>query len=156
MSLDELQHKISAYRERDRVKVTERPFERLCKLLAPSKAAAVQVAPEAARCVSAKLFAIISQQGKTSAATALFQSRRQVEELASVPWEDIDWYVTHPARASVSGMYSNGGFPDRAAVEALEEWVLKAVGPEKFKSVFSSITGMQAHRGPPGTKTSPG
>ena len=97
----------------------------------------------------AKLFAIIAQQGKTSAATALFKSRHQVEALESVSWKDIEWYVTHPSRSSISGMYSGLGFPERSFVEGLERWVKAEAPAGHEKKLLSSITGMQNSRGAP-------
>lgn len=101
------------------------------------------------RTVRAKLFAIIAQQGKTSAATALFKSRHQVEALESVSWKDIEWYVTHPSRSSISGMYGQLGFPKRNLVEGLERWVKSEAPAGHEKKLLSSITAMQHGRGVP-------
>ena len=106
MTLAKLQQKIAAYEQEGWVKISRQPFERLCNLVAPKRpeGADSSAVSQSERTVSAKLFAIIAQQGKTSAATALFKSRHQVEALESVPWKDIEWYVTHPSRSSISGM----------------------------------------------------
>jgi hypothetical protein len=81
MTLAKLQQKIAAYEQEGWVKISERPFERLCNVVAPKRprGADSSAVSQSERTVSAKLCAIIAQQGKTSAATALFNSRHQEE-----------------------------------------------------------------------------
>ena len=85
----------------------------------------------------------------TSKCSLLFKSRHQVEALESVSWKDIEWYVTHPSRSSISGMYSLLGFPERSLVEGLERWLTAEAPAGHEKKLLSSITGMQNGRGAP-------
>jgi hypothetical protein len=149
MSIEKLQTKVGHYQGRGWVKVSQQPFEKLCRLATATRECPTQdISPEE-RTIAAKLFALIGRQGKTSAATALFQSKHQVNALLDVPWSDIDWYAHHPLRPSISSMYSNLGFPDRDAVEKLERWVELNAPDNSVGKLLSSITGMQNGRGVP-------
>ena len=147
MTIEKLKQKVSKYAEEGSVKLSPNPFKRLCELTAPSKPDLD--ATQAERSIAAKLFFIIGTQGKTSAATALFKTKSQVAALEHVSWCDIDWYANHPARPSISSMYSHLGFPIRADVERLELWVeVNSISTER-RGLLSSITGMQNGRGVP-------
>jgi hypothetical protein len=129
------------------VSLTASSFSRLCR---DARKAFYEPAPTATeKDVSAKVFYIIGQQGKSSAATALFKNQNQLLALTSVPWADINWYATHPKRSSISGMYSELGFPNRSEVTAFEKWVDSNASDKEKGKLFSSVTGMQHGRGIP-------
>ena len=150
MTIERLKQKVSRYAEEGSVKLSPKPFKRLCELTAPSKTD--PDAAQAERSIAAKLFAIIGTQGKTSAATALFKTKSQVAALEHVSWSDIEWYANHPARPSISSMYNNLGFPIHADVIQLELWVEGSSIQSERQKLLSSITGMQAGRGVPDAK----
>lgn len=149
MTIEKLKQKTIRYQEEGAVALSPKPFERLCELAIPAKA--THDSAQAERSITAKLFAIIGGQGKTSAATALFQTKAQVAALEHVSWDDIDWYANHPARSSISSMYNGLGFPVRTDVEQLDAWVETNSSPSQTRRLLSSITGMQAGRGVPKT-----
>jgi hypothetical protein len=122
MTIEKLRLKVLKYEQESLIAKSPKPFERLCKLAAPSRATHDSLPSE--RAITARLFAIIGRQGKTCAATSLFSTKAQVVALEHVSWDDIEWYATHPARSSISSMYSNLGFPVRAEVFKVAMWSL--------------------------------
>jgi hypothetical protein len=147
MSVVKLQEKVQRYATESQVSLTETSFSRLCRH-AGAAFAGSEPSPEEKQ-ITAKLFYIIVRQGKSSAATALFKTQSQLRALASVSWEDVDWYAQHPKRSSVSGMYSLLGFPIRNDVARLEKWIDENANNNEKSRLFSCITGMQHGRGVP-------